>query len=202
MIQTLGKQHKQAFCTVLADAFMNDPLFQLVFIGSKQAKHKQAFLEFMFEKSLSGNGELLGFYEEDQLQGAVILDPPKKESFKQTLQLLGLILKLAIHLPLHSLMLLNSYMRLTSKDKTQHYLVMIGVKVEAQGRGIARTLLERCIQMTEASTTSEGLGLDTENSDNLKFYEDFGFQLLSTKALKNISIYCMFRPKVQKRAAP
>jgi len=202
MLQTLTKHHKTAFREIMLNAFRDDPLFTYAFKGPERLEQQIAFLDFMFENSLVANTEILGFFKAEELQAVALLDLPEKASFQQNITLLSLVLKLSRRLPFKSLLKLNTYMRLTAKKKAQHYLVMIAVKEEAQGQGFSRHLLEYCIQKTNASIISEGLGLDTENPKNISLYEHFGFQLVKTEMLQELSIYCMFRPKDLKRAEP
>ena len=59
-----------------------------------------------------------------------------------------------------------------------HHLNMIGVRRAQQHRGLARTLLEAVHAAAGADPESAGVSLTTERSENLKFYERFGYNVV------------------------
>ena len=48
--------------------------------------------------------------------------------------------------------------------------------------------------IVDDDTSSIGIGLDTENSNNVALYEHFGYKLTGTENLDGLTIYTMFRP--------
>ena len=58
------------------------------------------------------------------------------------------------------------------------HLNMIGVRGSAQGRGLARPLLERVHQLSRTDSESQGVTLSTEIEANVSLYEYFGYRLV------------------------
>lgn len=80
-----------------------------------------------------------------------------------------------------------------------HYLVCIGVRPEFQKKGFARKMLDHIHEKVDKGPKSIGIGLDTENPENVKLYKHLGYELISEKELGNFTIYCMFRPKCRQK---
>lgn len=72
---------------------------------------------------------------------------------------------------------------------------MIAVHANAQGRGLGKALLTNILKEVNADKEAEGIGLDTENPDNMSLYEHFGFSLVETLKIDALTIYRMFRPR-------
>lgn len=201
MIRPISRLEKEAFCKVMVAAFQNDPLFQKAFADTTtRATNMSKFLTFMFAKAFICKERLIGYYSSNQLAAAYSLQTPARVTFWQNLRLIRRIGTLAFRIPLSSLRFLNDYMRLTSSVRPREphcYLSMIGVHPDAQGQGIGKQLLLNILQEVDTNTHSFGIGLDTENPDNIALYERFGFRLVDTKCLEGMNIYCMFRTKMR-----
>ena len=74
------------------------------------------------------------------------------------------------------------------------YVVEIGVRPEAQGRGCARALLDQVHRLSAAHPTSAGVALDTENPANISLYRQFGYQVTAQAALDDLPVWYLFRP--------
>jgi ribosomal protein S18 acetylase RimI-like enzyme len=56
-----------------------------------------------------------------------------------------------------------------------HYLGMIGIRPDEQGRGIGRRLIDAVKDRARSYPESTGITLNTECESNLLFYEKVGF---------------------------
>jgi hypothetical protein len=56
-------------------------------------------------------------------------------------------------------------------------------------------MLDTIHNIVDEDITSMGIGLDTENPDNISLYEHFGYRLVATEKLDDMMIYIMFRPR-------
>ena len=56
-------------------------------------------------------------------------------------------------------------------------------------------MLDTIHKIVDEDTTSTGIGLDTENPDNIAMYEHFGYKHIATENLDGMNIYIMFRPR-------
>lgn len=187
-------------------AFAADPLFSALFPSSdkeKTAKQRQAFFSFLLEKSEAlGELKLERFTEnggEEELAALALVEQPAASGSEQNgLRFLQAVLKLICHVPFSSFLMLNSYMKetLSARPKEAHYyLICIATSASQQRQGHGKALLKAIHERVDQDPAAIGIGLDTENLENVAYYETFGYQLTAVKALGTLKIYCMFRPK-------
>lgn len=117
---------------------------------------------------------------------------------KSTLQLIAAFIRFTFQCGLKSLGMVNDYMRLTTRHRPKdrhHYLICIGVDPRFKGLGMGKNMLNAIHGIVDNDPTSTGIGLDTENADNVALYEHFGYCLTGTETLDGMTIYTMFRPR-------
>jgi len=77
-----------------------------------------------------------------------------------------------------------------------HYLGVVGVSSEAQGRGVGRSLINSFLSLSEKDVQSLGTFLETANSRNVPYYESMGFQVLGERQIgPATSLWCLFKAK-------
>lgn len=191
-----------SFCagaSLLTEAFSKDPLFKTLFKGSNQKKQMLSFFTFMLQKSVYLKEKTLALYVDQQLNCIANLELPESKRGSSIFLSLPFIWKsilLATRLPFSTFKALNAYMLATSKarpSEPHHYLVSIGVDPAKQGMGYGKEMLHAIHEMVDAHPDSIGIGLDTENPDNIPLYEHFGYRLTHTQKLGQVTLYCMFR---------
>ncbi|WP_307473183.1 GNAT family N-acetyltransferase [Paenibacillus harenae] len=203
-LSKLTKSDKPQFVSLMSSAFCRDPLFLHVLGDSEldfQARsYVTAFVSFMFDKSFLLHEEVWGVFENEDLQGAYVVENPhanKLQSIRGGLLLIGRLLPLCFRMPRQTLHLLNSYMRLTrsfAPKLPHHYLIMIGVQPDHQGKGVGKALLNHLLHTVNKDPNSQGVALDTENKENVTMYQKVGFILNNETRLDDLPIYCMFYP--------
>lgn len=203
-LSKLTKADKPLFVSLMSRTFAQDTLFLHLFGDSKldrKAKHRiKAFVSFMFDKSFLLHEEVWGYFENESLIGTYVVEKPhasKLQNMKGILLIVRMI-PLFFQLSGQTLHLLNSYMRVTRSSAplfTHHYLIMIGVSPEEQGKGIGKSLLQHLINTVKADKKSQGIALDTENKENVDLYRRFGFTLSREAQMDNMPVYCMFYQK-------
>lgn len=186
-------------------AFAADPLFSTLFPSSdrdKTAKQRQAFFSFLLEKSEAlGELKLERFAEtgEEELAALALVEQPVGSRPKpNSLRFAIAVLKLICRVPFSSFLMLNSYMKetLSARPKEAHYyLICIATAASQQRQGHGKALLQAMHESVDEDPAAIGIGLDTENLENVAYYETFGYQLTAVKTLGTLKIYCMFRPK-------
>lgn len=183
---------------ILTRAFQHDPLIQNLFPHETELRSR-VFFHFLLKKSDLLNEKLLGIYIEDELQGVASIETPlAKNSVGKTLSFVIESLKLAFKIPFRRFVFLNSYMKTTFSMRPKephHYLVFIGIDPNLQGQGLGRAFLEHIHQLVENDSNSIGIGLDTENPENVPLYEYFGYKLRGTESLDPITAFCLFKTK-------
>ncbi|WP_409344575.1 GNAT family N-acetyltransferase [Paenibacillus sp. MBLB4367] len=201
-IVRLKEEHRQQAVAMLPEAFANDPLFHYLFAGAPAGRKIQTrqFFSFLFDKSLILKESLIGATENGVLCGAASIELPTSTAGAGVL-LNPLFLYRAMRLfgsiPIRSFTMLNRYMQLTVSVRPKvphHYLVFLGVAPERQGKGLGSMLLHEIHEMADRDPSSAGIGLDTENPENVRLYERFGYRVVAGKRLGGIMVYGMFRP--------
>jgi len=89
--------------------------------------------------------------------------------------------------------LLNQYMKATEhgRPKVPHgYVSFIAVKPEFQGKGVGKALL-LALESHAVSLSLRVIALDTENQQNVSFYESVGFVRSGQYALNGCHIYTL-----------
>lgn len=204
-LSKLTKSDKPAFVSLMSRAFSRDPLFMYVFgdseLDSEARKSVTAFLSFLFDKSFLFHEEVWGIFDEDSLLGTYVVEKPqtsKLPNIKGGFLLISRLIPLVFQLSGKTLILLNSYMRITRSAAPpwkHHYLIMIGVKPEAQGKGVGKTMMQHLFQTTQADPESQGIALDTEKEENVALYQKLGFTLREQTKIDNVPVYCMVYQK-------
>lgn len=192
--ETKCQQELEFAANIFAEAFLNDPLFQLVFKEKSRFKKTEYFFSFLLtEKNLLRSDVLLVLYNEE-IAGACSLSRPNKEelipfNFYFFFSTIKLIFKLGF-LPFYTL---NSYFKTISETKSSdsYYINFIGVSNKHRGKGLAKSLLDYIHKIVKEDQLYSKVGLDTENPNNIHYYERYGYQLVSEKKLQNLTIYFM-----------
>lgn len=184
---------------VLTDAFQDDPLIRHMFPTDTKEKSRP-FFNFLLVKSILLNELLLGIECNGELIGIANLEEParNKVSIFRIGKLIYQSLRFAFRISFRNFIFINNYMKLTSSLRPKnpnHYLIFISTAPKHQGKGAGRMLLDHIHSLVEQSPHSSGIGLDTENSQNISLYERFGYKLIGTELIGPVTIYSMFRPK-------
>ena len=75
-----------------------------------------------------------------------------------------------------------------------HHLNMIGVRRASQGSGVARELLAAVHDLAAADPGSSGVSLTTERSENVAFYEHFGYRVVGhVRVAAGLQTWGLFR---------
>ncbi|WP_246469444.1 GNAT family N-acetyltransferase [Cohnella nanjingensis] len=206
MISKLSKSDKAFFVALMSKAFSRDPLFLYLFgdseLDNTARSRVKSFVSFMFDKSFLLHEEVWGCFENESLLGAYIVEKPRANQLQRIwggLLLIGRLVPLLFRMSGRTLHLLNAYMRVTRSSSAppsaHHYLIMIGVEPEIQGKGVGKALLNHLLNRVNADKTSLGVALDTENKENVYLYRRFGFALSRETSFDRLPVYCMFYQK-------
>lgn len=186
-------------CDLLIKAFEKDPMIVFLFSG----KQHRLFFRFLINKSQMLNEQMIGERVGEQWVTVANVELPadsKSISWVQQLRFLVGALGLIFKIPVKSFIFINKYMRFTTSVRPKsphHYLVFMGVDPKMQGQGFGRKTLEYIHCLIDQDPLSTGIGLDTENPENVTFYKKFGYQLVAQKNIQGVTIYSMFRSKSQ-----
>lgn len=194
----LNRSDLYAAADVLMRAFADDPMVKYVFKASKASLEDSGMALFTFscEVRLLLDWPLLGVIENDKnLIGVAGLSLPGEVQWPQSLQRVYDDFKKTVGEAAASRMENYSALADTNRPSALHYQVgMIGVAPEAQGKGYGGMLLREIHRRSESDPTSTGVWLDTENQENVSFYQYHGYEVRSQTTLEGINIWGMFRP--------
>ena len=75
------------------------------------------------------------------------------------------------------------------------HLNMIGVRPDAQGRGLGHALLEHVHDLSSSDPASSGVSLTTEDERNVPLYQRFGYRIVGrAKVSSEVTTWGFFRP--------
>jgi ribosomal protein S18 acetylase RimI-like enzyme len=137
-------------------------------------------------------------HQGNTLASVACLEHPMKLSLFIIIKLLGPFITFISACGFKTFNTINTYMRLTTRHRPKekhYYLTCLGVVPEFKGMKIGRKMLDTIHNIVDEDTTSIGIGLDTENPDNIPLYERFGYKHIATEVLDEMMIYIMFRPR-------
>jgi len=174
-----GSQENQIDQKLLADAFMEDPLF-CYFIA--EPKRRRDWLTTVMKVALAlgqrqgvllrcGEGRLVGF-----APGAY--PPSAAVELREALPLLPATLKSRMSFAkLRAALAAVREMAKNHPTDPHWYVSVLGVAGAAQGQGLGASLLGNII--TRADTDAVPIYLETANRANLSYYGRFGFETIS-----------------------
>ena len=209
-LRDLTRRDRRAFVETMGAAFAEDPLFVMLFgpaaeeMGEERtssSRRRDAFVAYLFDMNRLMGGTPRGLLAEGQLQGAALLEPPPGRAAVNGLRMLAAALRFVPLLPRLGATrsaLLNRYVRGTRAavpGAPHHYLLMIGVRPGAQGRGWGKRLMQDAISRSDRVARSAGIALDTENMDNVGLYEHWGFERQTCFEVGGVAVHSMFRPR-------
>ncbi|MGF1674385.1 MAG: GNAT family N-acetyltransferase [Rivularia sp. (in: cyanobacteria)] len=183
---------------ILSSAFENYPLMQFFF----QDTYKQSIrymIKTMFDEASMVDNLLLGAFLEGKLHGVAFIAPPKNtESNNNNSQSITTASEeeFAKVVGKEAMMRIEAYSNLKNANKPcspHFYIKALGVHPQSQGKGIGSALLSQIHQMSEEDSNSQGVALDTQTSDNVTYYQRFGYRISTTAKLENVENWFMFR---------
>lgn len=192
-----------ACASLMSQAFARDPLFLHVFGDPSRddaaARHIATFVTWLFKTSFMQRDEVWGYYDDrNRLLGAYLIEKPirsRLQRMQSMLPVIARLIPLTLRLTGRSMGRLQAYRSITraaAPSVPHHYLIMIGVQPEVQGKGIGRALLAHMLHQAAADPHSAGIALDTESAYNAALYRRAGFELLRETRLGELPVYCMF----------
>jgi ribosomal protein S18 acetylase RimI-like enzyme len=163
---------------MMARAFDNDPYYAYVI---PDADERSRILPWLFERLFRYGQQYGHVFITDSMEGAAMSLTPNKTVFRWT----GAIRTGLILFPLKLSRISNARIqvldgavdRLHAGAVTgRHwYLLLLGVDPACQGKGIGGSLLKQVLDMADCDHLP--CFLDTNNENNLPFYEHYGFRV-------------------------
>ncbi|SCY22985.1 GNAT family N-acetyltransferase [Alkaliphilus peptidifermentans] len=190
--------------SLLSRAFEKDPMFDYLFSNKKSKDQSKILIRFIIKRNRLLDGLILTDHTKEPTYVAIV-DRPRNLVSISTRAMVRLnieMLLLMFQLPFHVLRFLTKYQKLSFRsapNEPHYYLTMIGVDPSSQGKGIGKKVLREIHEIAESSQPSYPIALDTENQQNVAYYESFGYELKDTKIIDGLRVYCMTRPAEQNK---
>ena len=195
-IQRLSRDDKAEVSTVLCSAFHNYPVLRFVLhsTGGEYEKHLKALVNFNIEARFLKDWPVLGIRKDGVLIAAALIDEPSLEPVQPPQKELE---ELRMIIGEEAYQRNQRYEEESSKNEPanpHHFLGMIGVLAEHRGKGYARDLLNEIKNISLAHPVSIGICLNTEDPENVRFYQRFGYRIISELDIQELHSWCMFLP--------
>ncbi|MBN1399433.1 MAG: GNAT family N-acetyltransferase [Anaerolineae bacterium] len=196
-IMRLQRAHLAQAATVLARAFVQDPLTEYVFAVSKASRDEslRELGRFSCEVRLLLGWPLLGSIEaRGRVAGVLGVSLPGDPQWPPALN--RVYARLGEVVGPESIARLEAYSRLadTNRPKQPHYQVgILGVDPTLQGQGHGGALMRALHAIADADAEAVGTWLDTENPRNVAWYRRFGYEVQAESLLDGLAVWGMFR---------
>jgi GNAT superfamily N-acetyltransferase len=203
-VRDLRTSEHRVAATLLADAFATDPLFLDVCGDGRTdpAARRRALrlTSWMIGANRLLGGRRLAVTDDQGLVSVAVVELPHSPVRRFVGAVLAAVryVPVATSLPRAATTRLNRYgreARALAPTTPHHYLAMIGVRPGAQGTGLGSALLDAVAHLAEADPRSTGVGLDTENAANLRFYARHGYEPRGSFDVGTFTTHALFRPR-------
>jgi GNAT superfamily N-acetyltransferase len=177
-LRDLDRGDKVAALNILCPAFYDYPVMRYV-IGEADPEYDGKIREligFFVEARLARSVPLIGLHDAGDLLGVAVVSPPEETSMPPELaECLGQVTRSLGQEAMARFDRYDEACEATDPGHLAHYLGMIGIRPDAQGRGLGGLLIEAVKDRTRSHPESKGITLNTECESNLPFYEKAGF---------------------------
>jgi len=195
-IRRLTYNEKHPAVEVLASAFQEYPVMRYILKDSNTnyPGHIEALVDFFCETRLTRDWPLLGVYSGQDLVAVAGINEPIFKPWPEALH--DVYNRLGKVIGKDAIQRMEAYERQASKyepEITHYYLGIIGVLPDHQGKGYAKFLIERLIEMSESDPNSNGISLSTEKKENIPIYKHFGFNVMGDSDIEELHTWCMYR---------
>ena len=178
---------KAIVTNILAESFKNDPQVNWFLEESRNRNKLNILIDYVFEETIR-KGEI--YISEDNMATA-LWNSEKKEifSFTYILRNLSFLFRIGMKSTIRILKMDKLTYSQYPKNKSYFHLYLIGVLPEAQGKGLASSLLNPIL--TEKRENEIPVYLETANQKNVEIYKRKGFHIFNTIQTENPTIYFM-----------
>lgn len=192
----LTRKQLEYFARMAAEAYVNDPVHS--YVTKNETLRKKFVYHFMIERLATSSREDIIYTDEENRGICIWREAHNEYGVLDFLRCPNWVF-LYFYWP-KTIKTLMAYSHLDVKVFPENTLIISPVFVDPQhqGKGIATKLIKQGI----ADLTAKGykLGLEAQNSDNVKFYEKLGFRVIKHDYWKREKIdnyYMMYQEDEQ-----
>jgi len=193
----LDESRAEEAIDLLVLAFEEDPAYRYFCRAERPGYRRRLRTVFRCSWALwrSSGQPLLGIASGQRLAGLAMIQEPgtRLALWPQLRWLLTVLLTAGPRVPWRIL----GDMRIAEPARPAEphfYLLILAVHPDFQGIGCGRALLEALQARSARHSGSRGVCLETENPDNVPFYEHNGYRVLARNSYADLEIVTLFRP--------
>lgn len=197
-IADIGSDRTDEAIEVFTEAFAGDPLFMFAFPeeGTRK-KQTRIMYEFVVLDMVSLlNLRLLGaFSDSNALTGCMIYSTPERKEWGKHMD--SAILKMREKSNNSRIGLIGEFAMMEGYDpgKPLFYGNELAIRSEYRRQGIGKALTNYLICECKRHPAAEGILIDSANTNNVKLYEKWGWELKQARDFYSIKKYFMWRNK-------
>ena len=179
-VVSLDKKLRSDIVDALCQAFTDYPVMRFVIGESSDYQQKlESLIGFYVDKRLAHNWPVLGIYQRDTLAGVSLISPPEIPDPVIIRKLESDLLSNLGDEAMQREQLFENTSEESMPHGEYHFVGMLGVVPEFQGRGIGKILLDEIKRMSKEAKLEGGVCLSTEDPKNIPYYQSVGFEILS-----------------------
>ncbi len=195
-MRKLGAEHLPQITDLLTLAFYNDhgARYFIFERGRDFRRQLRAWLAASWPMIKAAGTPVYGITQGDRVLASAVALPPWTGFTRR--QIYGWLLRVAWGSGVISAWRTWRNTRAIQRylPKEPHYVVaLLGVHPSMKSHGLARVLLDEIHRQSDADPYSTGVLLQTENPNNFRMYEHFGYERIRRVRTGPITIHLMFR---------
>lgn len=181
----LSRKELKYYARMAAESYVDDPVH--VYATKSEKLRKKFLYHFMLERLSTSNREDLIFEDEEKRGICIWRDAHNDYTMFDFLLCPNWVFLCVYNISL--IKTLRVFSNLDNKIFEKNTLLISPVFVDKshQGKGIATRLIRQGIE--ELVPQGYKLGLETQNPENVPFYEKLGFKTLEYKFFENVGIH-------------
>ncbi len=180
---------------VLVESFYDYPYMRLMLRSSGEAypEHLDEFVRFVLDARFTRRHPVLGLREGGDLGAvATVVEPGPSERSPEIQQLFDDLEAALGEEPMELMSEWEEKSHIGRPDEPFHYLGMLGVLPDQQGKGLGGKLVRAVKDLAFEHAGSTGVCLNTEVESNVALYEHLGFEVVGEADVDDVHTWCMF----------
>lgn len=203
-VSVVFPEHYAAAATVLARAFLNDPLL-LAVAGSPDPVDRLRRLDGLFNVALrehrNSGHPLLGVFDHGRLVCAAVVEgldrPPASATILSGLPYIPALLSAVRFGGLIRVIKLVDALARNHPPEPHLYLNLLGVDPDFQGRHCGVAILDYLRELVVARNDIDGVYLETATESNVAFYSRNQYKVLGEFHPLDVRMWRMFQPRLE-----
>lgn len=190
----LTRKELEYYARMASETYVNDPVH--VYATKNEKLRKKFLYHFMIERLSTSNGEDFIFEDEEKRGLCVWRDAHNDYTMFDFLKCPNWVFLCVYNISLIKTLKVFSHLDQKVFEKNTLLISPVFVDKDHKGKGIGTALIKRGIE--ELVPLGYKLGLETQNPENVAFYERLGFKTVEYKFFKSEKIhnyYMVYKPE-------